>query len=84
MNFAVLLFYYAVVADAMYTIYLLSEFVIQKANGNTECSFVRIFCYDMKQYFILIIVSMLNTVAKTFQTIAQQYDKSVFVSLCGY
>lgn len=77
LHFAVVLFYYSVLATVCLFVYLASEALI------TKNSF-RFFHYSSEQYAYTFGVCVINAIALTSNTIATQCEKSGFVTMLGY
>ena len=71
-HYAHILFYYGALSVVIFSSYLLYD-------GKYT-----IVSYSYKQYLLLLLVTILNTVSKNFETLAFQTEKSSFISLIGY
>ena len=85
-HFSLLMFHYGLFASVILGSYLIIEFLIALDQGHLseDCPTLRLFCYDWKQWIQLIAVGILNCSSMNFMTIAQQLEKSAFVSSITY
>jgi hypothetical protein len=87
-HFSLLMFHYGLFASVILGSWLVGEYFWGAYHGTllpeSECSTIKLFCYDWLQYIELIVIGILNCSSMNFMTIAQQLEKSAFVSSITY
>ena len=76
-NFAVILFYYGVVAFILSLLMVVLESLVKHEA-------IRLWEYSGEQYGYMLLLSTVNYIGMNCQTIALQNEKSGFVTLLGY
>ena len=82
-HFSLLMFHYGLFATVILGSILIIEYLGALYKGHLNPK-LHLFCYNWQQWIQLIAVGILNCSSMNFMTIAQQLEKSAFVSSITY
>ena len=77
-HFSLMMFYYGFFATMTLTVALIVEWLFF-----SDDKVPRILTYSGEQYLYVLIIAVLNAFGMNLSTLAQQYEKSAFVTLIG-
>ena len=78
LHFTLVMFHYGWISSVILTAWLLAEYLTDPSRFPQG---LRLLTYNLNQWGLLGIISILNSIAMNLETIAFQYEKSSFMSL---